>query len=116
MAYHGLKHASGSIRFYDFGSDEDIFYEAMKEQSTGQFILSMNHYDVPAQETTYHFFHYNLSNIPNIPFSMDDIVHIVGIDTAEINLGTNYIHHMILHGSINEHSKKSCFFGKFIFA
>ena len=89
MTYHGLKHASGSIPFNDFGSDEDIFYKTLKERSTGKFVLSMNHYDVPTQKRNRHFFHYKPSNIPNIPFSMDDIVHIVGIDTAEINLGTN---------------------------
>jgi len=110
MNYHGLNYAGDTIRFYGRGKDQDHFADTMERESTGNFFLSMNFHILSYLETSYEFFHFNLTHIQNRNKLTDNQIQITGLEAIQEG-NYSFIHHMLLYGSYSENTKDSCFPG-----
>jgi hypothetical protein len=91
FAFHGMKRARGTIRWFNFGEDEaTVFQEAMHANAEGSFAVRREDYPIKPIETDYANFCITGDGLRAEGIALDDGVTIIGIDPV---ITSEYVHH-----------------------
>jgi hypothetical protein len=95
IQYHGLKRATGQIRF--FGSAvADPLASIKSDPAVRSFTILQDKYPIPTAATTYNHQCFPLSSASNGPLSPSSAHHIVAIEYVHDPSGLSHVHHMVL--------------------
>jgi hypothetical protein len=101
LSFHGLNRARSYVRF--FAEDQESTSDKLEDLSDGSFVIAIDSFLVPQQETTYKDFCIDVPDIVGYPEGTTEAIHIIGVDYASSkeNSGIDtsaHVHHFAAFG------------------
>ena len=101
ISYHGLTgRVKSAIRFYGAPNAATLFYQTMKEQADGSFVVRAMDYTIPQQDTEYKKFCFSQDALVNLG-AVNQSIHVIGWEPIVSNASAPYVHHFLIYGSQN---------------